>query len=69
LQMYQSIRGRAVTLITSTPYYRFFYHRLQRFFVQTQIGHQLLQSAILIAQLLGFLGLAHFIPPHVVFQA
>src|SRR5581483_10613741 len=33
-------------------------HRLQRFLVQTQIGHQLSQPRVLLPQLLGFLRLA-----------
>ena len=37
--------------------------RFQHLLVQTQIHHQLLQARVLIAQLLGFLRLAHIHPP------
>ncbi len=49
------------TFLTSAPAV-FSYHRLQRFLVQTQVRHQLPQPAVLIAQLLGFLRLAHVHP-------
>jgi hypothetical protein len=38
---------------------RFFYHRLQGFLVQTQIGDQLAKAAIFIPKSLGFLSLTH----------
>jgi hypothetical protein len=37
----------------------FSYHRLQRFFVQTQVCHQLPQSRVLIPQLFRLLRLVH----------
>lgn len=53
-----SARICLIGAFSATSYSRFSNYRLQRFFVQTQSGYQLLQSRVLIAQLLRFLRLA-----------